>query len=183
MHKSIFFHEDFYRQIELIPEENYFAAHKNIEDIGDTKGVETDFIKAISREDYTKTSIKLIDRKITLHNMKKLLDPISINFFNEVETGYGETINKLQNTVAWGFERYGIFVQFNEKSLIINIWICDSPEFIKDNSGRFLFNALAKMGKIHNLILIDWNLEIVIKLSNHNLTKEYLEETYGFTIQ
>jgi len=68
----IFYHEDFYRQIELVPEENYFASTRFIHDLPPKDG-SIYGIKSMTTRPEQK--IKLVDRMISFEELSKILLP------------------------------------------------------------------------------------------------------------
>ena len=174
--ESVFFHEDFYKMKELLPEENYFATNKYISDLPNENSNEYGYtnINIISKQ-----PIQLKENKISFKDVEDLLNPISLSFFNKVESGFGNTTYVKSNTVVWGFERFGIFVEFQNNS-IQNIWLCESHLFSTSNNGYQLQKALNLIGKNYKLILADWDKGIVIRISSLSSLKKYLTNELMF---
>lgn len=172
-------HEDFYRQIELVPEENYFFTNQYIDSIQEPNGSAFGFLSASDRKDHNLRSVKILNRNISLMEIKNEIEPLSINFFENIKIGYSNSFTTKINCCAWGFERLGIFVEWNSDKLITNIWLALSSEFKKDFTGNKLFDVLSKVGKNHKLVLIDWNEDIIVRLSNAEFTKKYLNDSFG----
>lgn len=178
MEPPIYYHEDFYRQIELMPEENYFKLLRDTENksIPDS---DYGFIKIKERNEY---SIKTEDKQIKFKNVNDTLAPFIINYYCIVETGYGSHTELKINTVAFGFERIAIFIEKNKNDIIKNIWLCQSPLLPNDFSGRNLILALDKLGKEYGLILIDWDEEVAVRLTSLKSIHKYLTEAFGFNL-
>ena len=176
MEDSIFYHEDFYRQIELVPEENYFATGRFIDELPSKEG-SIHGIKNITVRPEQK--IKLLERKISIEEIRKILDPISLSYSENVKKGYGQSAWKDKNTVVWGFEQYGIFVKRSD-IFVEAIWLCDFYLFPQDRIGRHLANAIYLISKTYNLILIDWNKEIICRINSEKDVKEYLSQNLSF---
>lgn len=178
MDDSIFYHEDFYKQIELVPEENYF---KVILDINNNQqnynSSEHDFNAIKERGSQV---IKTENLNIHIDSIKKALLPFTFNFFTNVTTGYGNSITKKQNTIALGFERIAIFFEFNHLGMVTNIWVTQSTVLPKISNPKNLQNALIVLGNHFKLILIDWNEETLIRLSSTVAVQHYLKETFAF---
>jgi hypothetical protein len=128
MHETIFYHEDSYRQIDLIPEENYFSSGKVIEGLSQDDQAAFGFSKMIVRPT---EPTRLLDRKILFKELKTHLDPLSLAFSDKVSTGYGQYSSIAENIVVWGFEQYGIFVKV-QSSLVEAMWLADSFTFPQD---------------------------------------------------
>lgn len=172
---NIFFHEDYYRQIELVPEENYFK----VLSLNETHMKEESFYgfnEIAIREDHL---IKTSDLKIPLNEIKVLLNPLALSFFNSVSTGYSNNTRIKKDTIAFGFERIGVFVEFNS-NIITNMWICQSQSFEQSQYSPRLLKALSILGTTYKLVLIDWDEEIVVRLANLNGAQKYLRDVFGF---
>lgn len=174
--KKIFYHEDVFRQIELVPEENYFSAGRFISDLPPKEASEHGIYIITVRPEQ---KVSLIDRNIPIAGIKKILDPISLLYSEDVETGYGRTAFKDENTVVWGFERYGIFVKQN-KGYTEAIWLCNSSLFSSDNTPTFLSKALFNLIEYYSLILIDWNKEVICRATSEQNIRGYLAHNLAF---
>ena len=93
---SIFYHEDFYRQIELIPQENYFKALKNISANSIDYESEHGFISIVERGEQ---KIRTEDLNIQFDSVNQELEKFTIKKYDIVKTGYGNTITVKKNTV------------------------------------------------------------------------------------
>jgi hypothetical protein len=177
MEDVIFYHEDFYRQIELISSANYFKAHRDI-----TENINIDinpygFLTATERSEHVITTEHL---NISLNSVSAALSPFTIKYFSSVTTGYSNSIKIQKNTIALGFERIAIFFQTNEQDIIKNIWLCQSTLLPKDTYCKNFFQALITLGQDYDLILVDWNEEIVVRLTSPETLQNYLREVFLF---
>ena len=161
---SIYFHEDEYCQIEIIPEENYFEGSKVLEEHS-VHEENNGFLSVYSRKPHT---LKTIEKSITVHSFKELLEKYSLKTFKIVNSGYGRQIIHKPNIMAYGFENYVLFVEIHN-STIQNIWIMYSASLIsKDVFPVQLEKALYEIGK-------KWNEEVIVRLSNLKLVEDYLQ--------
>lgn len=176
MKNSIFYHEDLFRQIELVPEENYFATGKFIDDQPPKINSSYGFSNIVSRPEQ---KIKLRDRNIPIEEIRKLLDPISLSYSENVTTGYGQSVWKDKNTVVWGFEQFGLFIKY-QKTFIEAIWLSDSSFFSQLKTSKHLAAAVFIISKEYSLILIDWNKEIICRICSDNDVREYLYKNLSF---
>lgn len=172
----IYYHEDFYRQIELVPEENYFASNRFIDDLPPIEGSIYGFKNIAVRPEQ---KIKLLDRKISFEEVSNLFSPICLLYSENVTTGYGQYIQKAKNTVVWGFEQFGLFVK-GQNSFIEAIWLSDSPAFPQLRTSNHLADAIFNISKQYSLILIDWNKEIICRIRSQNDVREYLYQNLSF---
>ncbi len=178
MDDSIFYHEDFYRQIEIIPQENYFKALKNINDNSINYDSENGFVSILER---VEQKIKTEDLNIQFDSVYQKLNRLTIKKYDIVKTGYSNTITIKKNTVALGFERIALFFELTQSCIIKNIWLCQSIDLPKVSISNNLLNAMVALGTEYNLILVDWNEELAIRLSSIKAVKSYLEENFAFT--
>jgi hypothetical protein len=159
-----------------VPEENYFAAGRFIDELTPKEGSIHGIYNITVRPEQ---KIKFSDRKIALEEIKKILDPISLSYSETIKTGYGQNTRKAKNTVVWGFEQYGLFVK-HQGFIVETIWIGDSPGFSQDKHGKHLSKAIFTISKTYALILIDWNKEIVCRIRSEDDVKEYLYQNLSF---
>lgn len=177
MEDSIFYHEDFYRQIELMPEENYFKTRKDIDTNNVDYNIENGFIAIAERRPQ---KIKTEDLKIQFDSILGNLNKFIIKRYDIVKTGYSNTITIKENTIALGFERIALFFELTQLNIVKNIWLCQSVDLPRVSISNNLLNALAILGTTYNLILVDWNEELTIRLSSIETIKSYLENTFEF---
>lgn len=178
MNNSIFLHEDFYRQIELIPKQNYFFVTKTISTIQEVERSDEGFVRCKIRPEHL---IKMASLGIRFDDLKRVLEPLSLGYVEEIDSGYGRSSYRLENTVAWAFERYGIFVD-RHNDFVESIWICKSSKFLFSNSANLLSRALTLLANDFNLILVDWNREIVVDISKPINLNLYLVTVLRFNL-
>jgi len=176
MTNTIFFHEDSYGQIEFMPEKNFFNVQKYIENLTTQDNSLLGFQKITERD---KPLLKLEDLKIPTEEIHSLLSQNSINYFPIVNTGFGNKSIIKESTVAFGFERLGVFVESNN-SIVNNLWIGLSSKFQSSKSCINLLKTLQLLGEKYQLILIDWDEKVIIRLQNLNDVKQYLADVFGF---
>lgn len=180
MGPTIFLHEDLYRQIEIIPEENYFATHKYIEEDLPEKELEGYGFKYCVQR--VEEPIKIILKHIALDSLDKLFSPSAYVYSDEIKAGYSNTSYKIENCVCWGFERYGVFAEFVGDDNVCSLWLCNSHKFNPSNTGAKLLEVLVQLGINYQLILVDWNLEVTVKLSSVGKVKAYLINELKFNV-
>jgi hypothetical protein len=177
MKSPIFYHEDFYRQIELVPEENYFATGRFINSLPlEQDSMYGSYNITIRPEQ----KIKLLDRNISIEEIRNLLNPISLLYSENIQTGYGQSSAKAKNIIAWGFEQFGIFVT-HRGSFVEAIWLCDSSAFPQIKTGHYLSQAIFSISKSYSLILIDWNKEKIFRFRSEDDVKKYLFQNLSFS--
>lgn len=169
---SVFFHEDDYCQIEIIPEENFFVESKKIEE-GKIKLEENGFLEIFARKPYL---IKTVTRHIDIDSFENDAKQFAFKKFETINTGYSQTTISKSDTVAFGFENYVLFANYTSQQIVENIWVSYFPSIIAENVyPERLEMSLHLLGKKWGLILIDWNEELVVRLSSLPLIREYLK--------
>ena len=164
--------------IELIPKQNYFVSHRAIDELPDVKGTEAGFLSCNIIPEHP---VKVEDQKIPLNDVKSILEPLALSFHDKITSGYSTTTYKVDNTVAWGFERFGIFVEGGQET-IRSIWLCSSAKFSTDNSGQTFKKALLALANELGLILVDWNREIIVDIAKERKLNNYLADVLVFDI-
>lgn len=173
--RNIFFHEDDYCQIEIIPKENYnycLVQCSNIEDFAsehlDVNGI-----------GYTDVFIR-DDNKIPLStiNLKKDYLKICIESvfpkFDRVETGYSSYSKEALNTCAFGLNNNVIvFFDYDKNDIVQNIWLTlDIADKIDIANTEKLVH---KLSKVSELLLVDWGWCEVYLLTDTEPILQYLK--------
>ena len=178
VHGSIFFHEDYYCQIELIPEENYFITKRQFNKSTDQDEFTLGLEECNIRES---KPVNIATRKISIKDISSILNPLAKSYSDNIESGYGSTTYRIKNSNVWGFDYYGIFVEY-QNGIISNIWLWTNSNFSNNNSGINFHDALLHIGIQYKLILVDWNREIVVRFSNPADLNNYLINNLGFDL-
>jgi len=168
---AIFYHEDDYCQIQILPEENDSALIEQAQKIiGDTfiKKDKLGHESIIVREE---ENIPLINRKIELQEVEAFFDSMSTQKHWTVATGYGQSHRELSTrTLAYGQEYSAVYTSFTKDSLVENIWLTNP--FTLADSG--LIDACYKIGSSYQLVLMDWNSLTLVYLSDSIAVSNYL---------
>jgi len=168
---ELFFHEDDYLQIEIIPKDNFFQKSKNISET-EYNYSEHGFTDIIFRES---NKVPTLSLEITKKNLVSILKKHALAKFDKIYSGYGSTTNILQKrTQAFGYEDYAILFDY-DKSIVKNIWLIFDPDLhLPFHNYRNLTKVLIDIGKIWNLILIDWNEDVIVDLKSKEKITHYL---------
>ncbi|MCR6640084.1 MAG: hypothetical protein NVV82_14125 [Sporocytophaga sp.] len=166
---SIFYHEDDYRQVEIVPSENFNELIKqadNIQDFAEKNFDGIGYTDIMAREDY---GLKLKDRGIPVAELEKVLLNLSLPRKTSVTTGIspGEMISK--NTLGYGENYDGLFFQF-ESDIVSSIWIVGTIPTDKDK----VIDTLHVLGLQWNLLLMDWNSCELVDLKDKEQVIKYL---------
>ena len=166
---SIFYHEDDYRQVEIVPIENFNELIKQAENVQDFAEKHFDgggYTDIMVRED---NRLKLKERGIRPSELDLILSELPIKKFTEVSTGIRPGEMKSENTFGYGENYNGIFFDFDSDS-VRGIWIAGSPKINKEK----LTIALNEIGNKWNLLLMDWNSLEIVDLKNKEQIEKYL---------
>jgi hypothetical protein len=172
-----YFHDDFYRQIELFPLENwkYLAKeNKQIEafkvEHSDGNGLATAVYSIEGNE-----ILEIIEKQILRNEVEILLLNLGLNKIEKVYSGYIPNNYKCENLIAYNFESAEIFIEYqNEiiKHIYLNEFRFQENEEIKTKLREILF----EIGVKFDLILNDWNLAETINLKDKKEIEKYLNE-------
>lgn len=166
---SIFYHEDDYRQVEIVPFENFNELIKqadNIQDFAEKNFDGVGYTDIMVRED---NGLKLKDRGIPVTELEKVLLNLSLPKKTSVTTGIraGEMVSK--NTWGYGENCDGLFFQF-ESDIVSSIWIVGTIPTDKNK----VIDTLHVLGRKWNLLLMDWNSCELVDLKNKEQVIKYL---------
>lgn len=175
--KSIYFHEDDYCQIEILPIQNYNYCKKEIEKIEDFSE-EHKVDGGIGWTDvYVRgeNPIPLAELNISIDMLSSLLEEITTKF-ETVKTGYSSYREVCQHIIAYGKSNdVVLFFDFDKGSNYVkNIWLTldVSNEKERDSAKKIL----SVLSKVHELILVDWCWDFVTKLNDSLSIENYLNE-------
>ncbi|KXX71304.1 hypothetical protein [Flammeovirga sp. SJP92] len=169
--KSIFYHEDDYLQVEIVPNENFkelISQAENIKYFEGSNYTEDGYKDIIVRDE---KEYLLKQREIDPKNLDIIFSKLSLDRSEEISTGIipGEFICK--DTIGYGEDYNGIF--FNYKTdYVTNIWVVGTPDVEKVN----LIQVLNEIGVKWNLLLMDWNTLELIDLKSIEHIEKYLSE-------
>ncbi|RFM36793.1 hypothetical protein [Chitinophaga silvisoli] len=152
MSDTVFFHRDSYCKIELVPEQSAYNVGKDI------------------------AALKLPTKEV-----ESLLAKHALVFFPVVNTGTSDHTTIKEDTVAYGFEMFGLFVE-SKQSVVTKLWLGFSVIFPSTNSCNNLLKVLQLIGREYQLILIDRDNDLSVRLQESNELEEYLVETFGFKL-
>jgi len=174
---SIYFHEDFYGQQELVPVQNLFSK-RNEADVTTEKSEEAwtgnGFITAYVIEE---TKYPLDRLEISVTDFENISKEHALFHFRQVYTGYSSHRELKADTLAFGYENYSLFYEFSG-NIITKAWIVYTSfsDTLRVYPQR-LHSVLLKLGQVYGLILVDWNESQAIVLSNESVLARYINET------
>ena len=170
MENSIFYHEDDYRQVEIVPSENFeklIRQAENVQDFADQHFDGSGYTDIMVRDD---NGFKLNQRGIIVNELDSFLSELGLEKYTEVSTGIRPGEMKSKNTIGYGKNYRAIFFDY-ETDTVQSIWVSGTPEVEK----TLYAETLNKIGMKWNLLLMDWNSLELIDLRNHEQIGKYLK--------
>jgi len=167
---TIFYHEDDYCQVQLLPRENYpnlIKQAKNISDLSKNNFDGNGWSEIKIRDEI---KVKISDRHILPQSLDETLLKLKSIKHTVVITGYGENHRVLsKNTIGYGEDYIAMYYDF-DKVKIQNIWMTNVSSFNENKATK----VLLELGKKWNLILMDWNSLELIDLNKKEEIENYL---------
>lgn len=170
---EVYFHEDNYRQIELLPVQNLLNIHKEADLMKEQteKAFTPDGFVTMSVIEETKYPLNTL--KISATDFENFLREYALFYFSNVYTGYSTYRELKTNLQAFGFENYVLYYE-SSYNILTNAWInynllSDTLDVYPEN----LESALFKLGSTYKLILMDWNELVTVFLKDRPALKNY----------
>ena len=167
---SLFFHEDDFCQIELIPIENYDDAKSQLEKSSDFSREHFDGVGYTDIYLRSENKFELERRKILVRDLHNLLINVGFTEVGKVTTGYGQDYRVVpENTVGFGHDYSAIYYDY-KSDFVTNIWLTQPFNIEK----KKLIHFLTEVGKRWYLLLVDWEASEVVHLSEEKAISKYL---------
>jgi hypothetical protein len=173
--EKVYFHEDLYCQVEVVPRENLLALNSENEKINEFSEAHRSGLGYTDIYARGEHQIKTISRCITLDEFEALLTAFGFRKISNLYSGYGSYEEICKNTFAFKFDFSVVFCDLQD-GLIKNIWL-DGFRFNKESELKeSLVSCLNQIGEKWNLILNDWDLCEAIDLNNISEIERYVNE-------
>ena len=176
VHNSVFFHEDNYCLLELLPVQNLLIKQPGpgeIEQHAEKNFTGNGFLNCACRE---QANYSLSHLNIDKKEFKAIIGNESLFYFDTVYTGYSTERILKKHARGFGFENYILFYEFID-DLIITCWVDYNPIAETLNSyPEKLQDTLLKLGDTYGLVLIDWNECQTVNLANKHALCNYMKE-------
>lgn len=172
---EVYFHEDFYCQVELLPLENVHeleTENKKIDEFAKEHYDGTGFTNIYAREE---PKVKTSERKIQLEEFESFVISLGFEKIRNVYSGYGSYKEKCQNTNAYSVDGATVFCNFRE-GLIYNIWLDGFRFNNESNFVKEMTEGLFQIGERWSLTLNDWDLTENINLKDKSAIELYIKE-------
>jgi hypothetical protein len=174
---SVYFHEDDYCQIEILPLENLKFCLKQTGSIDEFAEAHKDgggYTDIFVRDD---VPVRLYDKKIPSERFERTISEIFPKY-DEVYTGYGSFRERCRSASAFGRNENVVVFYQEENGSVRNIWLTLHIETENDiRSAGELFTALSTLG---NVIIVDWNWKFIEKMNEDERIEQYLQDRLDF---
>lgn len=168
---TIFYHEDDYRQVEIVPNDNLAILEEESKKVNDFANEHFDgsgYTDIYVRSDDNKIELK--QRSIKPNDLEHKLEILGFERLQNVITGYGQTYRKLhKDCIAFGKDYSAIYYDFKDE-IVQGIWMTNHWSIDR----KKLSECLHEIGKKWNLLLQDWNLSKTVDLNNKQAIEDYL---------
>jgi hypothetical protein len=160
-----YFHEDDYCQIEILPASNWNYCVSQLQKIGRFSDNHFDGVgwtdMQLRGESPQQVKSLNINVKDLVSSLRQILIP-----FDRVLTGYSSHREEAEQIMAFGSETSSIvFVEYDSNDIVQAIWL--DFGIVSQEDKQLALTALQHLGRMSELILVDWNLGKIIKLSEH----------------
>ena len=174
---EIYFHEDDYCQIEILPVENLDFCLEQAGLIDESAEAHYDgfgYTEAFVRKE---NPISLHDKKISAIFFNETLSGILPVKYDEVFTGYASYRVKCEHTSAFGYDDKTVVVFYDEDDgFIINIWL--DLGISQESDIALVQNFFIALSKLGDFIIADWGWCFVEKINNHEKIEQYLQNRF-----
>lgn len=173
MEKSIYFHEDDYRQVEILPAENEAYCKRRaglIDQFAEEHRSEAGFTNIYVRQE---NPLSLREKKLAKADLEQALKS-HLSYYDQVYTGYSSYRELCQNTYAFALNENIAVYYAVEKDIIGEIWLSMMPE--TEDEVDLAQRVLETIGGLEELILADWNQGVVARLEDKEAVVQYLKE-------
>ncbi|MEN9493671.1 MAG: hypothetical protein RJA63_4120 [Pseudomonadota bacterium] len=173
--RTIYFHEDDFCQIQLLPARNWGHCAQQLGELSEFAEAHRapggGWTEVYMRQDEPESIASLaltVDRLGTL--LASSLEP-----FDRVDTGYGSRRDPCEHTRAWGFdEDCAVFLEFAHDGTVQHIWLGLGRPGAE--AQRSLLKALGDLGNLHPMLLVDWGWGRLFRADDGASLASYLAE-------
>lgn len=176
---GVYFHEDFFRQVEFCPRENFEYLKLENKQVNEFSRIHSDgkglFTDIYVREENNQKN--LFEKQILLTELDLVLINLGMQKIEKVYSGYSTYKEKCKNAIAYKFDQSEIFI-FTENNFIkdffVNRFRLNENQLVKNKLEEILFT----IGQKYDLILNDWDITEVIDLSDRRRIQKYLNDEF-----
>ncbi|MBI5954113.1 MAG: hypothetical protein HY865_20845 [Chloroflexi bacterium] len=169
--REAYFHEDDYCQIEILPASNWDYCLSQLQKIGKFSAEHFDGLGWTDMQLRGESPQQMKSLNINAKDLTSSLSQILVPF-DRVLTGYSSLREEAEDTMAFGSETSGIiFVEYDSNDIVEAIWLDFGIASREDK--QLALTVLQHLGRMSELILVDWHLGKIIKLSDHEELMSY----------
>ena len=168
---SIYFHEDLYCQVELLPRSAWDFCAQQI-------GVIADFAKAHrAGMGYTDIYLRLdaptalVDLKLRADDLDRLL-AARLPRHRSVTTGYSTHVEPALGTVGYGQQSYCLLVEADKEGIVKGAFL--KLASLQPSELEALHGALSELARTVDLLLVDWERGVLVALADSAALHGYL---------
>lgn len=168
------YHEDDFCRVEMRPRESLDELKKDLVQIDEiNKNHSSDFgfskIHVIQEG-----KVKTADRQIAIQDLEKIIQKTGFKKFDRITTGYGSQVYASEHTIGYGKQGCALLMEVNQGH-VDHIWFDYYPTADKTENIDKIFQYISEISVKWNLILVDWNQEIVVDSENEHTLMKYLK--------
>jgi hypothetical protein len=174
---ELYFHEDFYCQVELLPMSALDSSTSEMGEIDAFSNAHWDGNAWTALHVRQDQSQHLLSLAISIDAVAALLDPI-LEPVTDIYTGFGSYKELCENTRAWTLPcETALLADFNAAGLVEHLWLVNEPP--EPHSVQQLWNALKALSQSGDYFIADWNRTIAVPLANDEMLMRYLAGSRG----
>ena len=170
--RSIYFHEDDFTQIEIVPQENKIHCNNQAKDINsfaDEHRSDVGYSEVFLRSE---NIVYTYDNGITVSALESCISEVLFKY-DEVYTGYS-SYRKLCNSItAYGNDENVVLFCQPKNGIIEHIWL--TLDIAKENDIVIAMNMFKSINNLGSFILVDWNWSFIANLLDTEDIKSYLK--------
>jgi hypothetical protein len=172
------YHEDDLGRVELRPAENaeeIKAELEQIDAINKNYSEPGGFSKVHVLE---AGKVTIADRQIRTSELEQILQNTGFRKFSSITTGYGAQVNESTHTTGYGENGCALLFERNQ-GYVTQIWFDYYPAAGNTENTDKIFDYITELSRKWNLILVDWNQEMMVDSQNPEALRNYLNGAFG----
>lgn len=171
---SFDYHEDDFCRVEMRPGENLNELKKDLIQIADINKNHSSDVGFTKIHVIQEGTIKTADRQIAIQDLEEIIQKTEFKKFDKITTGYGSQVYDSVHTVGYGIKGCALLFEANQDH-VDQIWFDYYPT--ADNAEYLprIFDYISEISKKWNLMLVDWNHELLVDSQNEQSLMRYLK--------
>lgn len=167
------FHEDDFCRVEMRPKENWSELQQNLMLIGKiNQGHSSEF--GFSKVHVIQEGkVKIIDREIIVLELEEIISKTGFKKFDIITSGYGSQVYVSDHSTGYGEKGCALLFERNQE-YVDHIWFDYYPTADNRNTIDRIYNYIYEISTKWNLVLVDWNQEVLVDSQNQEILMKYL---------